>query len=97
MQDHVTHSVQSTGLADILERILDKGIVIAGDIRVQIADMDLLNIKIRLMVASVERAKEMGIDWWESDSYLSSKVRELEEENKQLKEKLNALTKAVAT
>lgn len=96
MQDNITHSVQSTGLADILERILDKGIVIAGDIRIQIADIDLLNIKIRLMVASVERAKEMGIDWWESDSYLSSKVKELEEENKQLNEKLNALTKAVA-
>jgi hypothetical protein len=96
MQDNITHSVQSTGLADILERILDKGIVIAGDIRIQIADIDLLNIKIRLMVASVERAKEMGIDWWESDPYLSSKVKELEEENKQLNEKLNALTKAVA-
>jgi len=96
MQDNITHSVQSTSLADILERILDKGIVIAGDIRIQIADIDLLNIKIRLMVASVERAKEMGIDWWESDSYLSSKVKKLEEENQQLNEKLIALTKAVA-
>ncbi|MBM3242133.1 gas vesicle protein [Candidatus Poribacteria bacterium] len=96
MQDNITHSVQSTSLADILERILDKGIVIAGDIRIQIADIDLLNIKIRLMVASVERAKEMGIDWWESDPYLSSKVKKLEEENQQLNEKLISLTKAVA-
>ncbi|MBC8234041.1 gas vesicle protein [bacterium] len=97
MPDKITHSIQSTNLADILERILDKGIVIAGDIRIQIADVDLLNIKIRLLVASVERAKEMGIDWWESDPYLSSKVSELEEENQQLREKLNMLTKVVAT
>lgn len=97
MPEQIAHSIQSTNLADILERILDKGIVIAGDIRIQIADVDLLNIKIRLLVASVERAKEMGIDWWESDSYLSSKARELEEENQQLKERLNMLTKAVAT
>jgi hypothetical protein len=96
MQNNITHSVESTNLADILERILDKGIVIAGDIKIQIADIDLLNIKIRLLVASVERAKEMGIDWWESDPYLSSKVKELEEQNKQLNEKLIALTKAVA-
>ena len=97
MNNQVAHSVQSTGLADILERILDKGIVIAGDIRIQIADIDLLNIKIRLLVASVERAKEMGIDWWESDPDLSSEVRELEEENRQLKERLDTLTKAAAT
>jgi len=96
MSDQIAHSIQSTNLADILERILDKGIVIAGDIKIQLADIDLLNIKIRLLVASVERAKEMGIDWWESDPYLSSKVKELEEENKQLNERLNALTKAVA-
>jgi hypothetical protein len=97
MPDKIVHSVQSTNLADILERILDKGIVIAGDIKIQLADVDLLNIKIRLLVASVERAKEMGIDWWESDPYLSSKVKELEEENQRLKERLNMLTEAVAT
>jgi hypothetical protein len=95
MQDRISHSVQSTNLTDIIERILDKGIVIAGDIRIQIADIDLLNIKIRLMVASVERAKEMGIDWWESDPYLSSQIRELEEENRQLNERLNALNKSL--
>ncbi|MBC8234048.1 gas vesicle protein [bacterium] len=92
----VPTTLNVTNLAEILERILDKGIVIAGDISIHIADVELLNIKIRLLVASVDRAKEMGIDWWESDPYLSSKVKDLEEENRQLKEKLNMLTKAVA-
>ena len=62
----------SANLADILERILDKGVVIAGDIQVNLLDIELLTIKIRLIVASVDRAKEMGIDWWEDDPSLSS-------------------------
>jgi hypothetical protein len=73
-----THSIQATGLADILERVLDKGIVIAGDIKIQIADIDLLTIKIRLLVASVDKAMEMGINWWQEDTYLSTKAREKE-------------------
>jgi hypothetical protein len=73
-----THSIQATGLADILERVLDKGIVIAGDIKIQIADIDLLTIKIRLLVASVDKAMEMGINWWQEDTYLSTKTREKE-------------------
>src|SRR4051812_31485578 len=68
-------------LADILERVLDKGIVIAGDIQINLLDIELLTIKLRLLVASVERAQEMGINWWESDPALSSKAQELEEEN----------------
>ena len=59
-------------LADVLERVLDKGIVIVGDIQVRLLDIELLTIKIRLMVASVERAQEMGINWWESDPFVSS-------------------------
>ncbi|MFF5446316.1 gas vesicle protein [Streptomyces sp. NPDC012888] len=62
-------------LADILERVLDKGVVIAGDIRINLLDIELLTIKLRLVVASVERAKEMGIDWWERDPALSSRAR----------------------
>ncbi len=72
----MTHSLQATNLADILERVLDKGIVIAGDIKIQIADIDLLTIKIRLLVASVDKAMEMGINWWQEDTYLSTKARE---------------------
>ena len=72
------HPMEATNLADILERVLDKGIVIAGDIKIQIADIDLLTIKIRLLVASVDKAMEMGINWWQQDSFLSSKAQEVE-------------------
>ncbi|MEI6899026.1 MAG: gas vesicle protein [Bacteroidota bacterium] len=79
----MTHALQATNLADILERVLDKGIVIAGDIKIQIADIDLLTIKIRLLVASVDKAMEMGINWWQEDTYLSTKAREKELMQKQ--------------
>lgn len=59
-------------LADILERVLDKGVVIAGDIRINLLDIELLTIKLRLLVVSVDKAREMGIDWWEHDPSLSS-------------------------
>ncbi len=72
------HPTNATNLAEILEKVLDKGIVIAGDIQIRIADIELLTIKIRLLIASVDKAKEMGINWWEQDSYLSSKAKEAE-------------------
>src|SRR3954454_12393447 len=78
-------------LADILERVLDKGIVIAGDIQINLLDIELLTIKLRLLVASVERAQEMGINWWESDPTLSSNARSLERENESLRERLERL------
>ncbi|GAA1949275.1 gas vesicle protein [Amycolatopsis minnesotensis] len=80
-------------LADILERVLDKGIVIAGDIQINLLDIELLTIKLRLLVASVDRAKEMGIDWWEHDPSLTSKPAngELADENRRLKEKVAEL------
>jgi len=87
-QEQIVHSIQSTGLADILERVLDKGIVIAGDINIRIADVDLLTIKIRLLICSVDKAMEMGINWWQEDTYLSTKARE-----KELNEKQEALDK----
>jgi hypothetical protein len=79
------------GLADILERVLDKGIVIAGDIQINLLDIELLTIKVRLLIASVERAQEMGINWWESDPKLSSRAEELEKENEDLRERLERL------
>ena len=92
-EQKMIHPIQATNLADILERVLDKGIVIAGDIRIQLADIDLLNIKIRLLVASVDKAMQMGINWWQQDSYLSTKAKqtEIEKENMALKKKLNRL------
>jgi len=87
------HATDATNLADILERVLDKGIVIAGDIKISIADVDLLNIKIRLLIASVDKAMEMGINWWQQDSYLSSKAKdsEITKENVVLKKRLDRL------
>ena len=82
---------QPSNLADILERVLDKGIVIAGDIQINLLDIELLTIKLRLLIASVDKAKEMGIDWWESDPQLSNRAKELEEENDSLRERLERL------
>ncbi len=94
----------TTSLADILERVLDKGIVIAGDIQINLLDIELLTIKLRLLVASVDRAREMGINWWEGDSSLQAigqgdgngngdenGLRELERENRELRERLERL------
>ena len=82
---------QPANLADILERVLDKGIIIAGDIRVNLLDIELLTIKIRLLVVSVDKAEEMGIDWWRHDPMLSIRERGLEEENRELRERLDEL------
>ncbi len=78
-------------LADVLERVLDKGIVIAGDIQINLLDIELLTIRLRLLVASVDKAQEMGINWWESDPTLSGDSRKLEAENRRLKERLDRL------
>lgn len=104
MSDHVTdvdyrqaapaaNGPSTANLADILERILDKGIVIAGDIKIDLLDIELLTIRLRLFVASVETARKAGIDWWETDPALSSKAArsELREENARLRERIEAL------
>lgn len=78
-------------LADVLERVLDKGIVVAGDIAVNLLDIELLTLKVRLLVASVDTAREMGIDWWENDPFLSRRAGDLEKENKELRERLERL------
>ena len=87
----VASAIQTTNLADILERVLDKGIVIAGDITISLAEIELLNIKVRLLVASVDKAQEMGIDWWQSDPALSSRAKKLQEENELLRTRLDRL------
>lgn len=91
----------STNLADILERVLDKGLVIAGDIQVNLLDIELLTIKLRLVIASLETAKAVGIDWWETDPWLNSKARTLERqdhdlelENQKLRERIAELESA---
>lgn len=90
-EPRVQHAIQATNLADILERVLDKGIVIAGDIKIYLVGVELLSIKLRLLVASVDKAMAMGINWWESDPALSSRAREIEDENRLLRERLDRL------
>jgi hypothetical protein len=88
---------EPANLGDILERVLDKGIVIAGDIRVNLLDIELLTIKLRLVIASLDTARDVGIDWWENDPWLSAKASgragagELEDENRRLRERVSAL------
>lgn len=82
---------EPANLGDILERVLDRGIVIAGDIKVNLLDIELLTIKLRLLVVSVETARELGIDWWEHDPWLTQGHQDLEEENRQLRARLEAL------
>jgi hypothetical protein len=87
----MAHAVETSGLADILERILDKGVVIAGDIKIKLVDIELLTINIRLLVASVDKAKELGIDWWETNPFLSSKAKE----NGEQREEIDSLKKRI--
>jgi hypothetical protein len=82
---------QPTNLADLLERVLDKGIVVAGDITLSLATVDILTLKIRLLIASVDKAQEIGINWWQSDPALSSQARALVEERDELKARLERL------
>jgi hypothetical protein len=93
---------QTTNLGDILERVLDKGLVIAGDIRVNLLDIELLTIKLRIIIASLDTAKQVGINWWESDPWLNAQAAdratertqkhdELEAENRRLRSRIEAL------
>ena len=82
-------------LADILERVLDKGIVIAGDIQINLLDIELLTIRLRLLITSVDRAREMGINWWETDPTLSTDAQLLISENHELRERVARLERAI--
>jgi hypothetical protein len=97
MAQKITHATDATNLADILERVLDKGIVIAGDIKINVADIELLSIQIRLVICSVDKAQELGINWWKSDPFLSAdaKTLELEQTNKLLLERIEKLEKQI--
>lgn len=103
MSAAVGSAVQPDGLADILERVLDKGIVVAGDVSVSLVGIELLTIKLRLLVASVDKAKEMGINWWEHDPHLTSPSArstaqpELEAENAALRARIDAIERRLAS
>lgn len=90
------HLVQGAALADILERILNNGVVIAGDITICLVGVELLSIRLRLLIASVEKAVAIGINWWESDPALSSQARNMAEQNRVLQERLDRLETLIA-
>lgn len=87
---------QSTNLADLLERVLDKGIIIAGDITLCLGEIELLQIKIRLLIASVDKAREMGIDWWQHDPALSSAAKRVADDRDQLLQRLDRMERILA-
>jgi hypothetical protein len=97
-------SHRATGLVDVLDRVLDKGLVIAGDIKVSLAEVELLTIRIRLLVCSLDKAQEIGLDWWRYDRDLSPGAQrrqqmgtdELQAQLRELEKKVEALTTATA-
>ena len=93
MPHAITHAMQSSTLADVLERVLDKGIVIAGDIKIKLVDIELLSIQIRLVICSVDKAKEMGMDWWVNNPVFCSQAPkgELEASLSRIDERLGKL------
>ena len=86
---------RSTSLVDVLDRVLDKGLVVAGDIRVSLAEVELLTIRIRLLVCSIDKAEEIGLDWWRQDPSLSVGARKLALENETLREQVRQLEERV--
>ncbi len=88
---------RSSGLVDVLDRVLDKGLVIAGDIRISLAEVELITIRIRLLVCSIDKAEQIGLDWWRQDPNLSIAARHLTVENEVLRDQVRALEERVAS
>ncbi|CAN5476071.1 gas vesicle protein [soil metagenome] len=86
---------RGTGLVDVLDRVLDKGLVIAGDIKVSLAEVELLTIRIRLLVCSLDKAQEIGLDWWRYDRELSPGARQSLAENEELRRQIVQLERRV--
>ncbi len=81
-------SVRSPGLVDVLDRILDKGLVVAGDIKISLANVELLTLQIRLLVCSIDKAEQIGLNWWKYDRHLSATSQTAEIENRELRQKV---------
>src|SRR4051812_35357958 len=88
---------RGTGLVDLLDRVLDKGLVVAGDIKVSLAEVELLTIRIRLMICSIDKAEEIGLDWWKYDRHLSPGREQMLQENLELREQLRLLERRIAS
>jgi hypothetical protein len=88
---------RSTGLVEVLDRVLDKGLVVAGDIKVSLAEVELLTIRIRLLICSIDKAEQIGLDWWRYDHHLSPGKQALSAENEELKKQVRALERQLAS
>jgi hypothetical protein len=88
---------QASGLVDVLDRVLDKGLVIAGDIKVSLAEVELLTVRIRLIVCSIDKAQEIGLDWWKYDHHLAPGGNRDQAENESLREQVRLLERKLAT
>jgi hypothetical protein len=88
---------RSTGLVDVLDRVLDKGLVVAGDIKVSLAEVELLTIRIRLLICSIDKAEQIGLDWWKYDHHLSPGRQALSAENEGLKKQVRTLERQLAS
>jgi hypothetical protein len=89
-------SQRGTGLVDVLDRVLDKGLVVAGDIRISLAEVELLTIRVRLIVCSIDKAEQVGLDWWKYDPHLAPRRESLAAENEALRKQLGALERRLA-
>jgi len=90
-------SRHGAGLVDVLDRVLDKGLVVAGDIKVSLAEVELLTIRIRLMICSIDKAEQIGLDWWKYDRHLSPGREQVMQENLELREQLRLLERRLET
>ena len=88
---------RSTGLVDVLDRVLDKGLVVAGDIKVSLAEVELLTIRFRLLICSIDKAEQIGLDWWKFDHHLSPGKQALSAENEILRKQVRALERRLAS
>jgi len=88
---------RSTGLVDVLDRVLDKGLVVAGDIKVSLAEGEMLTIRIRLLICSIDKAEQVGLDWWKYDHHLSPGKQALSAENDELRKQVRALERQLAS
>ncbi|HKF68191.1 MAG TPA: gas vesicle protein [Vicinamibacterales bacterium] len=88
---------RSTGLVEVLDRVLDKGLVVAGDIKVSLAEVELLTIRIRLLICSIDKAEQIGLDWWRYDHHLSPGKQTLSVENEELRKQVRALERELAS
>jgi hypothetical protein len=87
----------NAGLVDVLDRVLDKGLVVAGDIKVSLAEVELLTIRIRLMICSIDKAEQIGLDWWKYDRHLSPGREQALQDNRELREQVRLLERQLAS